>query len=195
MVKRCGWVSADKLYQDYHDTEWGVPIHDDRLLFEYLLLEGAHAGLSWLTVLKKRESYRQAFDHFDPEKIARYDEANVAELLANPGIIRNKLKVRSAIGNAQAYLRVVEEYGSFREYIWSFVGGSPRVNHWNSLSEVPASTAESDAMSKALRKRGFTFVGTTICYAFMQATGMVMDHTTDCFRYTELTGHNHAGGA
>ena len=183
---RCGWTTNAELYMDYHDHEWGVPVYDDRRLFEFLMLEGAQAGLSWFTILQKRENYRQAFDGFDPEKIALYDEAKVAELLQNPGIIRNRLKVQSAIGNAKSFLRVQAEYGSFRDYIWSFVGGQPILNHWPTLADVPASTPISDAMSKDLKKRGFKFVGTTICYAFMQATGMVMDHTMDCFRYGEL---------
>lgn len=185
MNERCNWVNEDQLYIDYHDQEWGVPIYDDRLLFEFLILEGAQAGLSWYTILKKRAAYRAAFDQFDPEQIARYDEAKIAELLANEGIVRNKLKIRAAVANAQAFLAVREEFGSFRDYIWSFVGGQPRINHWQNRSEVPTRTPESDAMSKDLKKRGFKFVGTTICYAYMQATGMVMDHTVDCFRYQE----------
>ncbi|MGB8953888.1 MAG: DNA-3-methyladenine glycosylase I [Tumebacillaceae bacterium] len=183
MKTRCGWCTDAQLYIDYHDHEWGVPVHEDRRLFEFLILEGAQAGLSWYTVLQKRENYRQAFDGFDPEKIALYDEAKVEELLQNPGIIRNRLKVQAAIANAKSFLRVQAEYGSFRDYIWSFVGGQPIVNHWPTREDVPASTPISDAMSKDLKKRGFKFVGTTICYAFMQATGMVMDHTMDCFRY------------
>jgi DNA-3-methyladenine glycosylase I len=181
---RCGWVNEDPLYIDYHDQEWGVPVHDDRLLFEMLTLEGAQAGLSWYTVLKKREHYRTAFDGFDPERVAVYGEEKIAELLADPGLIRNRLKIRGTVTNAQAFLRVQQEFGSFDRFIWSFVGGQPVRNRWQSLKEVPASTPESDAMSKALKKRGFTFVGTTICYAFMQATGMVMDHTTSCIRYS-----------
>lgn len=171
---------------DYHDNEWGVPVYDDRKLFEYLILEGAQAGLSWYTILKKREAYRAAFDRFDPEKVASYDRAKVEELLANEGIVRNRLKINAAITNAKAFLLVQQEFGTFRKYIWSFVQGKPIVNHWNSLSQVPASTEISDAMSKDLKKRGFKFIGSTICYAFMQATGMVMDHTTDCFRCHEL---------
>lgn len=182
-ITRCGWVNEDPLYKDYHDYEWGVPVHDDRKLFEMLILEGAQAGLSWYTVLKKREHYRVAFDGFDPELVAQYDEAKVAELLSNEGIIRNRLKVRAAVTNAQAFLKVREQFGSFDAYIWQFVGGSPIQNHWSSLREVPASTPQSDAMSKDLRKRGFKFVGTTICYAFMQATGMVNDHIVDCIAY------------
>lgn len=181
MTIRCGWVNQDPLYIDYHDHEWGVPVHDDRKLFEMLILEGAQAGLSWYTILKKRESYRLAFDGFDPEKIAEYDENKLSELLGNEGIVRNRLKIRAAVENAKAYLRVKEEFGSFDTYIWQFVGGQPRINDWKSLSEVPAQTPQSDAMSKDLKKRGFKFVGSTICYAFMQATGMVNDHVTDCF--------------
>ncbi|MGZ4031970.1 MAG: DNA-3-methyladenine glycosylase I [Tumebacillaceae bacterium] len=186
MKTRCGWTTQDQLYIDYHDQEWGVPVTDDRLLFEFLILEGAQAGLSWYTILKKRENYRAAFDQFDAEKIAQYDEAKIAELLANEGIVRNRLKVAAAVENAKAYLRVVAEFGSFHAYIWSFVGGEPMINHWMSHKEVPTSTPQSDAMSKDLKKRGFKFVGSTICYAFMQASGMVMDHTTDCFRYAEM---------
>jgi len=187
-VCRCGWVNTDPLYIDYHDKEWGVPVHDDIRLFEMLTLEGAQAGLSWYTVLKKREHYRRAFDGFDPQQVAAYDEDKIAALLADPGLIRNRLKIRGTVTNAQAFLRVQEEFGSFDRYIWSFAGSAPVLNRWESLKEVPASTPESDAMSKALKKRGFTFVGTTICYAFMQATGMVMDHTTSCFRYSEVQG-------
>jgi DNA-3-methyladenine glycosylase I len=183
---RCGWSNADPLYVEYHDTEWGVPQHDDRKLFEMLILEGAQAGLSWITILRKRESYRAAFDNFDAERIAAYDEGKVAELLANPGIVRNRLKIAAAIGNARSFLAIQREHGSFDAYIWRFVGGEPKVNAWRTLQEIPASTAESDAISKDLAKRGFKFVGSTICYAFMQATGMVNDHTIDCFRYKEL---------
>lgn len=184
-VCRCGWVNEDPLYIDYHDREWGVPVHDDRQLFEMLTLEGAQAGLSWYTVLKKRDNYRKAFDGFDPQRVAAYGEDKITELLADPGLIRNRLKIRGTVSNAQAFLRVQQEFGSFDRFIWQFVGGTPILGHWESLKEVPASTAESDAMSKVLKKRGFTFVGTTICYAFMQATGMVMDHTKSCFRYSE----------
>lgn len=184
---RCGWVTEDPLYIRYHDEEWGVPVYDDRRLFEFLILEGAQAGLSWITILKKREAYREAFDGFDPHLIAAYDEEKVAQLLANPGIVRNQLKIRAAVKNARAFLQVQEEFGSFRDYIWSFVDGEPIINHWRRLEEVPARTPLSDVMSKDLKKRGFSFVGSTICYAFMQATGMVMDHTTDCFRYGELS--------
>lgn len=185
-VTRCAWCGNDPLYVVYHDREWGVPVHDDRALFELLLLEGAQAGLSWITILGKRENYRRAFDGFDPERIARYDEQKVAGLLADPGIVRNRLKVASAIGNARACLDLRDEFGSFDAWLWRFVDGQPRRNNWRTMSEVPASTAESDAMSKALIKRGFKFVGSTICYAFMQAVGMVNDHTTDCFRHREL---------
>lgn len=187
MIKRCAWVSSDDpLYLAYHDDEWGVPVHDDRLLFEFLILEGAQAGLSWSTILKKRENYRAALDNFDPASVAAYDEEKVAALLADPGIVRNRLKVRAAIKNARAFLDVQAELGSFDRYIWQFVGGSPRQNAWRSLAEIPAESAESRAMSKDLKRRGFTFVGPTICYAFMQAIGMVNDHTVDCFRHAEL---------
>jgi DNA-3-methyladenine glycosylase I len=168
---RCGWVSDDPLYIAYHDDEWGVPVHDDRQLFELLTLEGAQAGLSWITILRKRENYRAAFDRFDPALVAQYDERKIAELLANPGIVRNKLKVNSAVENARAFLRVQEQCGSFDRYIWQFVNGQPIVNVWTTLAEVPAQTPESQAMSKDLRNRGFRFVGPTICYAFMQAAG------------------------
>lgn len=187
MTTRCAWVpSNDALYIDYHDREWGVPIHDDRLLFEFLTLEGFQAGLSWRTILLKRENFRRAFDGFDPQIIASYDENKVAALLADAGIVRNRLKVRAAITNAQAFLRVQEQFENFDSYIWQFVGGSPRKNAWRTLSEVPARTAESDALSKDLLARGFRFVGSTIIYAHMQATGMVNDHTIDCFRYHEV---------
>lgn len=185
MSKRCGWTNDDPLYMHYHDHEWGVPQYDDQVLFEYLNLEGAQAGLSWYTILKKRENYRQAFDNFNAAAIALYDEAKVEELLHNQGIVRNRLKIHAVIQNAKAFLQIQQEFGSFREYIWSFVGGKPIINHWQSLDQVPAKTPESDRMSKDLKKRGFKFVGSTICYAFMQATGMVMDHTIDCFRYAE----------
>jgi DNA-3-methyladenine glycosylase I len=186
-MNRCGWVNLNEpLYVTYHDEEWGIPCHEDRKLFEMLLLEGAQAGLNWITILKKRDSYRAAFDQFDAEKIALYDDAKLAELLANPGIIRNRLKVNAAVANARAYLAVKDEFGTFDRYIWQFVGGQPKVNHWQSLKEIPAETAESRAMSKDLLKRGFKFVGPTICYAFMQACGMVNDHTVECFRYHEV---------
>jgi DNA-3-methyladenine glycosylase I len=171
---------------EYHDTEWGVPLHDDRKLYEFLVLDAAQAGLSWQTVLLKRENYRQAFDQFDATKIARYGARDVARLLADAGIIRNRLKVHSAIVNAQQFLKVQEEFGSFDRYIWQFTGGKTRVNRWRQLADLPAHTPESDAMSKDLKKRGFKFVGTTICYAFMQAAGMVNDHLVDCFRHRAL---------
>jgi len=186
-MSRCPWPT-DELYVRYHDTEWGVPVHDDRLLFEYLILEGAQAGLSWHTVLKKRENYRAAFDHFDAEKIARYGDKKIAALLANPGIIRNRLKIHATIGNAKAFLAVREEFGSFDAYLWRFVAGRPVVNRRRSMKEVPARTPASDAMSKDLLKRGFKFVGSTICYAHMQAVGMVNDHLVTCFRHKELAG-------
>ena len=180
---RCGWAGTDPLYVAYHDTEWGVPVHDDRQLFEMLILEGAQAGLSWITILRKRENYRKAFDGFRPERVARYDAKKVRALLADAGIVRNRLKIASAIGNARAFLEVQEEFGSFDRYIWSFVGGKPLRNTRKALKDLPARTAESDAMSKDLKNRGFRFVGSTICYAFMQAVGMVNDHTAECFRY------------
>jgi len=184
-LKRCGWCSNDELYQQYHDQEWGVPVYDDRQLFEMLNLEGAQAGLSWITVLKKREHYRKVFDGFNPKKIAKYDQAKRDELLSDAGIIRNKLKVNAFIVNAQLYLDMQADSSSpnFSEYLWSFVGGKPIVNARKSLSDVPVTTAESDAMSKSLKKLGFKFIGSTICYAFMQATGMVNDHTIDCAFY------------
>jgi DNA-3-methyladenine glycosylase I len=181
-VARCAWAKGD-LYIAYHDNEWGVPVHDDRLLFEFLVLEGAQAGLSWLTILKKRENYRRAFDNFHPEKIARYNSRKINQLLGDPGIVRNRLKIESAVQNAKAFLAVQNEFGSFDRYIWHFVGGLPVRNRWKSLSEIPPRTAESDAMSKDLVRRGFRFVGSTICYAFMQAVGIVNDHTRECFRY------------
>lgn len=187
-VQRCDWVGDDPLYVAYHDEEWGVPVHDDRLLFEFLILEGAQAGLSWSTILKKRENYRAAFDNFDPAVVAAYDEAKIAELLANPGIVRNRLKVRSAVQNAQAFLRVQREFGSFDAYIWDFVGGQPVQNDWESLSELSAQTDLSKRISRDLKKRGFNFVGPTIVYAFMQAVGMVNDHTVACFRHAALGG-------
>lgn len=185
-VIRCEWAGSDPRYVAYHDEEWGVPVHDDRTLFEFLILEGAQAGLSWSTILNKRDNYRVAFDHFDPALVASYDEAKVAALLENPGIVRNRLKVNAAIKNARAFMAVQQEFGSFDAYIWRFVGGSPQQNAWQSLSQLPAETEESRAMSKDLKKRGFTFVGPTICYAFMQATGMVNDHIVTCFRYHEV---------
>ncbi len=186
LEKRCDWGNSDTLYSEYHDKEWGVPQHDDRQLFELLCLEGAQAGLSWRTILYKRENYRRAFDHFDPRKVARYDARKVEKLLADPGIVRNRLKVNAFIQNARAFLQVQKEFGSFDAYIWQFVGGEPKQNAWQTLKEIPAKTPEAEAMSKDLKKRGFTFVGPTICYAFMQACGMVQDHITSCFRYKEL---------
>lgn len=185
MLTRCAWVTQEPLYIRYHDEEWGQPCHDDRKLFEMLILEGMQAGLSWITVLRKRENFREAFDHFAAHKIAQYDETDLERLMANPGIIRNRLKIQAASQNAKQFLAVQGEYGSFSQFIWQFVGGQPKINHWLHISEVPAATEESDAMSKALRKRGFKFVGSTICYAFMQATGMVNDHTTDCFLHSK----------
>jgi DNA-3-methyladenine glycosylase I len=181
-LPRCGWATSDPLYVRYHDEEWGVPSHDDRHLFEMILLEGAQAGLSWITILRKRENYRRAFDRFDPTKIARYDARKVKSLLADEGIVRNRLKIASAVGNAKAFLEVKKEFGSFDRFIWSFVGGKPIVNRPRGLGDVPPRTPESDAMSKALAKRGFRFVGSTICYAFMQACGLVDDHVATCFR-------------
>ncbi len=184
---RCAWVPTDDpLYITYHDEEWGVPEYDDRRLFEMLLLEGAQAGLSWITILRKRENYRRAFDGFDAEKIARYKPKKIASLLDDSGIVRNRLKVNTAVTNAQLFLDVQNEYGSFSDYLWQFVDGKPIINTWQSLSDVPSSTPESDAMSKDLKKRGFKFVGSTICYAYMQSLGMVNDHTTDCFRYRQV---------
>jgi len=186
-VTRCGWARSEPNIS-YHDAEWGVPLHDDRGLFEFLILEGAQAGLSWETILKKRDNYREAFDGFDAGRVARYTPKKVERLMANPGIVRNRLKIESAISNARVFLDVQKEAGSFDAYIWGFVGGKPRVNTVRGMGDVPASTSQSDAMSKDLKKRGFRFVGTTICYAFMQATGMVNDHAVDCFRYREVGG-------
>jgi DNA-3-methyladenine glycosylase I len=183
-MTRCPWSGSDPLYVAYHDEEWGVPSHDDRHLFEMLVLEGAQAGLSWITILRKRERYRQVFHDFDARRVARYTSARIERLLRDEGIVRNRLKVEGAVRNAKAFLKVQDEFGSFDRYIWQFVGGRPLVNTRQSLKEVPATTAESDAMSRDLKKRGFTFVGTTICYAFMQATGMVDDHLVECFRHT-----------
>jgi DNA-3-methyladenine glycosylase I len=185
IVKRCHWATSE-LNIPYHDEEWGVPLHDDRALFELLILEGAQAGLSWDTVLMKRARYREVFDRFDPAKVARYDKRKVRELLRDAGIIRNRLKIAATISNAQAFLKVQEEFGSFDAYVWRFVGGTPKQNAWKTHKRLPAKTVESDAMSKDLQKRGFRFVGSTICYAFMQATGMVNDHLVGCFRYEEL---------
>lgn len=186
MENRCDWCLKDELYRDYHDQEWGLPVYDDRILFEFLILEGVQAGLSWHTVLKKRENYRKAYDDFDYTKVAAYDEAKVAELLQNEGLVRNKLKIAASITNAQQFLKVQQEFGSFAKYIWGFVGGKPIINRYHSLKEVPATTAISDAISKDMKKRGFKFVGSTIIYAHMQATGMVNDHLMSCFRHKEV---------
>jgi DNA-3-methyladenine glycosylase I len=183
---RCGWAGNDALYQSYHDTEWGVPLHDDKCLFEFLILEGAQAGLSWITILRKRESYRAAFDDFDAMRIAAYGANKIESLLQDAGIVRNRLKVGAAVINAQRFLEVQDEFGSFDQFIWQFVGGKTRQNSWRSIADIPSSTPESDAMSKELKRRGFKFVGSTICYAYMQATGMVNDHTTNCFRHKKL---------
>ncbi len=183
---RCAWAGSDPLYMGYHDAEWGVPLHDDRLLFESIILDGFQAGLSWAIILKKRENFRRAFDYFDPQIVAGYGEDKVAALLLDAGIVRNRLKIHAAIQNARACLEVQRQEGSLDAYLWSFVGGRPKVNAWTALGEIPAKSAESDAMSKDLVKRGFRFVGSTICYAFMQAAGMVNDHLVDCFRYTEV---------
>ena len=192
MKKRCFWAKEDPLILEYHDKEWGVPVHDDQCLFEFLILEGAQAGLSWTTILKKRENYREAFDDFDPENVAVYDAHKIEELRKNAGIVRNRLKIASAITNAQAVLEIQREFKSFDSYIWKFVGGKPIQNRWKNLQDVPSSTTESENMSSDLKKRGFKFVGPTICYAFMQAVGMVNDHTTDCFRHSELLkNHQH----
>lgn len=185
-VQRCHWCGNDPLYIDYHDREWGVPLYDDQKLFEFLLLEGAQAGLSWITILRKRENYRRAFDDFNAEKIARYGDKKIQNLLKNPGIVRNKLKVNGFVTNARAWLALVEQQGGFADYIWQFVGGSPTQNRWQSMPAVPNHTPEAERMSKALKQAGFTFVGPTICYAFMQATGMVNDHLLSCYRHGEL---------
>ncbi|HTQ58211.1 MAG TPA: DNA-3-methyladenine glycosylase I [Bryobacteraceae bacterium] len=187
MINRCAWARND-LSIPYHDTEWGVPVHDDRLLFEFLVLEGAQAGLSWDTILRKRARYRQVFDNFDPALVARYGKRKVSALLGDAGIVRNRLKIAAAIGNAREFLKVAEEFGTFDAYIWRFTGGRPRINAVRTLQDLQARTAESDAMSKDLQRRGFRFVGSTICYAFMQAVGMVNDHQVDCFRYAALAG-------
>ena len=184
--KRCDWVGDNPLYIAYHDKEWGVPVFDDRLLFEFLILEGAQAGLSWLTVLKKRENYRKAYKNFDVKKVARFTEASIEKLLADPGIIRNRLKVRASIKNASAFLDIQKEFGSFAKYSWDYVGGKPIINKFKKVSEIPALTSVAEAISKDLKKRGFSFVGPTIIYAHMQAVGMVNDHTMDCFRYKEV---------
>ena len=186
METRCEWCGKNKLYVQYHDKEWGVPVHADRKLFEFLILEGAQAGLSWLTILKKRKNYREAFDRFDFNKIAKYNDHKIHKLLNNPGIIRNQLKIRGMVENAKSFIWVRDEFGTFDKYIWQFVDGQPIRNKWKQLEDVPAKTESSDVMSRDLKKRGFTFVGSTICYAFMQAVGMVNDHTVDCFRYSEI---------
>ncbi len=185
-VRRCAWAGDDPMMIAYHDREWGAPVHDDRTLFEFLILEGAQAGLSWQTILRKRDRYREVFDLFDPAVVAAYGEEDTARLLADPGIVRNRLKISSTIGNARAFLAIQEEFGSFDAHIWRFVDGTPIRNAWPSTGGLPASTAVSDAMSKDLKRRGFSFIGTTICYAFMQATGLVNDHVVDCFRYEEV---------
>jgi len=185
-VMRCPWAGNDD-YIAYHDVEWGVPVHDDRRLFEFLILEGAQAGLSWQTILRKRENYRRAFDAFDPAVIASYDEKRIGELLSNPGLVRNRLKINSAVRNAREFVKVQEEFGSFDRYIWDFVGGRQVVNRWESLRQIPAETVESRAVSKDLKKRGFSFVGPTIIYAYMQAVGMVNDHLVSCFRYAQIS--------
>jgi len=186
MKTRCTWAGTEPIYIKYHDTEWGVPVHDDRRLFEFLILEGAQAGLSWLTILKKRPNYIKAFDNFDPHKVADYNPRKVKELISNPGIIRNRLKIEAAIQNARSFLAVQQEFGSFDKYIWQFVGGKTLKNHWNTVAEIPAQSEASAAVSSDLKKRGFKFVGPTICHAFMQATGLVNDHTVDCYRYEEV---------
>jgi len=186
MIRRCAWAGTEKLFIDYHDREWGVPVHDERKFFEMLILEGAQAGLSWSTVLKKRDAYRRAFAQFDPQKVARFNKQKINELMDNPGIIRNRLKIESAVKNARAFLEIQKKFDSFDQYIWKFTGGEPLVNTWKKLSDIPAHSSESDAMSKDLKQHGFNFVGSTICYAFMQAVGMVNDHVMDCFRYREI---------
>jgi len=188
----CTWANGSPEYLAYHDTEWGVPVHDERRLFEFLIVEGAQAGLSWITILKKRPAYRAAYDRFDPRKVAAYDRRRVALLLADAGIVRNRLKIESSISNARAFLEVQQEFGGFDAYIWSFVGGAPRQNRRAAMRDIPAQTPESDAMSKDLKRRGFRFVGSTICYAFMQAAGLVNDHLTGCFRHAELGGTKRA---
>lgn len=186
MKSRCEWCGSDPLYIAYHDEEWGVPVHDDRHLFEMLLLEGAQAGLNWLTILKKRENYRKAFHGFDPEKIAAYSQRDIQRLLKDPGIVRNRLKIASAIKNARGVLDIIQQFGSLSSFLWRYVNNSPRQNAWRSLSELPARTKQSDMMSSDLKKRGFSFIGSTICYAFMQSVGMVNDHIVGCFRYAEV---------
>jgi len=185
-IKRCEWCTGSEIERVYHDDDWGVPLHDDRRLFEFLILEGAQAGLSWITILKKRDHYRKVFDHFDPDRVVKYTDKKIEKLLLDPGIVRNRLKVSSAVSNARFFLDVQEEFGSFDTYVWQFVNGESIQNCWKSVKQIPVTTPESDAMSKDLKQRGFKFVGSTICYAHMQATGMVNDHTTDCFRHSEL---------
>ncbi len=185
-IKRCEWPTGDPLMIEYHDIEWGVPVHDDRKIFEFMVLDAFQAGLSWQIILKKREGFRKAFANFEPKKVAEFDEGRIEELREDAGIIRNRLKIASTVGNARSFLDIQEEYGSFDAYIWKFVGDSPIVNEWKRMSEIPATSLESDAMAKDLKKRGFKFAGSTICYAFMQAAGMVNDHTVDCFRYREI---------
>lgn len=186
MKKRCDWCGTEPIYVDYHDKEWGVPVHDDRTHFEMIILDGAQAGLSWITILKRRDGYREAFDNFDVNKVSRYSDKKIEKLLTNPGIIRNRLKVNSTVKNAKAFLKIQKEFGSFDKYIWQFVNHKTIQNKWEMMSDLPAKTAESDAMSKDLKKRGFSFVGSTICYAYMQAAGMVNDHIANCFRYKEV---------
>ncbi len=188
MITRCSWVTTDPLYIQYHDKEWGEPVHDDQTLFEFLLLEGVQAGLSWYTILKKRENFRHAFDQFDASKIAQYDDKKLTELMQDKSIIRNRLKLQAIVQNARAYLKIQNTYDSFNQYMWSFVDGQSVIHHWRHKDEVPGSSPLSDHMSKKLKMAGFSYVGTTICYSFMQATGMIMDHTIDCFRYHELSG-------
>ena len=192
-MKRCDWVGSEPIYHEYHDTEWGVPLHDDRRLFEFLVLEGAQAGLSWLTILRKRENYRAAFADFDPERVARFNRRSIERLLGDPGIVRNRQKVEAAVGNARAFLAVQEEFGSFDRYVWRFVDGAPLQGRWKTTRDVPAKTPESERMSKDLIQRGFRFVGPTICYAHMQATGMVNDHQLDCFRCAPVRKMGRAG--
>ena len=186
MKNRCDWLTDDRIYLEYHDKEWGVPVYDDLVLFEMLILEGSQAGLSWLTILKRRQTYRKAYDNFNPEIMVKWTDSKLEELLKDPGIIRNRLKVAAARQNAKAYIQVTKDHGSFKDFIWSFVDGRPITNSWETISGIPATTKESDAMSKALKKRGFKFVGPTICYAFMQAVGMVNDHIRSCYRYNEI---------
>ncbi len=188
-MQRCAWCGDDPLYQTYHDEEWGVPVHDDQKQFEFIVLESAQAGLSWLTILRKREGYRQAYDEFDPVKVARYDEEKIQQLLQNPNIVRNQQKIRASIKNARSFLAIQEEFGSFSAYLWGFIDNQPIVNHWSEDSQIPAKTELSERISKDLKKRGFSFLGPTILYAHLQATGLVNDHVTVCFRYKELSGN------